>query len=529
MAQWAVGPGYRVYPPRLNIFAEIIDRHVAEGRGDNAALWWSNGRWTFCELQAETSKFAAGLRSLGLQRGDRVILRSRNSARSVVAILATLKLGYVPVLTNSLLTETELDYILDNSDAKVALVADAFAAPLRSLQSKGRLDKLIILDGVAKGAHELSYDDVRQPDQPDQPTADTDAMDPAFMLYSSGTTGRPKGIVHAHRWVVTVGDPSCLQMEFTTSDIVATAGEFSFMGNFGHALIFPLYSGSGLAIFEERVSPEAVLSFLEQSRSTIFVSVPTFYRNMLAAEGFTSALRNKSLRYMVATGEPLGAAVFESWRKETGITIYEIYGVSEFEVLLSNGPGIPVKPGSAGKVAPDVGAKLLNDSLEEVGPNESGVLMIERNDPGLYLGYHKQPDRWRTQHRGNWYYTGDVMRRDEDGYHFYLGREDDLFKSRGYLISPQEIENVLQRHPAVAEAAVIGQPDQLMGNTIAAYVVLKTPYKGSDALSDEIRKFAAEHTSPYKVPRVLTFIGEMPKNPVGKILRRALRASPPDK
>jgi acetyl-CoA synthetase len=507
----------------MNMFAEVVDRQIAQGRGDALAVVWEGGRWSFRELQAEACMVAAGFRELGIAKGDRVVVRSRNSPQSVATVLALLKLGAVAVLTNSLLAENEIDYILENSEARIACVPASLADPVRSLHAKGRLDRVVILDGEPQGARETAYADVRKSGGLGLATEDMDAMDPAFMLYSSGTTGKPKGIVHAHRWVVTVGDPSVLQMTFAPGDIVGTTGEYSFMGNFGHALIFPLYAGSAISVFGGRVTPDAVLDYYRATKPTIFVSVPTFYRTMLAADEFPPKLRDMGFRFMVSTGEPLGAAVWNRWFEETGISLYEIYGVSEFEVLLSNGPDLKVKPGALGQVAPDVQVTLLGDSLEEVPPGGQGVLMIHRSDPGLFLGYYREPDRWRTQHRGQWYYTGDVMRRDEDGYYWYLGREDDLFKSRGYLISPQEVENVLQRHPAIAEVAVVGEPEERIGYAIVAFTVLKPGHAASVALNEEIVKFARDNTAPYKVPHTLHFIAEMPKSPVGKILRRALR------
>jgi acetyl-CoA synthetase len=226
---------------------------------------------------------------------------------------------------------------------------------------------------------------------------------------------------------------------------------------------------------------------------------------------------------MVSTGETLGAAVWQQWHEQTGIPILELYGVSEVQSLLSNSPLMPVRPGSIGKPAPGVKVALLDDRLGEVGPGESGVFAVHRSDPGLFLEYYKQPEKWKAQHRGDWYYTGDVMQVDEDGYYWYLGRGDDLFKSRGYLISPHEVENALQRHPAVAEVAVVPQPDDVVGNIVTAFVLLRAGYETSDALQAEILEAARQHLAPYKLPKSLQFISEMPKSPVGKILRRALR------
>jgi acetyl-CoA synthetase len=520
---WSVGPGYRVYPRTANICTEILDRHVAEGRGEASALVWPNGRWSFARLQQVVNAFAAKAKSHGLGKGDRMIVLGRNSPFSVAVVLAGFKIGAVPVMLNSLLAEAEIDYIIDNSGARVAFVPSNNALALRSLLAKGRLDRLFILQGEIQAEKEEDCTSLDQQDVGHIPTLDTDAMDPAFMVYSSGTTGRPKGIVHAHRWVITVGDPNILQMTFGPQDMVATSGEYSFMGNFGHAFIFPLYSGASIAIYGERVTPEGVLEYFRACKPTIFLSVPTFYRSMLATQGFTAQLRNSTFRFMVSTGETLGAAVWQQWHEQTGIPILELYGVSEVQSLLSNSPLMPVKPGSIGKPAPGVKVALLDDRLGEVGPGESGVFAVHRSDPGLFLEYYKQPDKWKAQHRGDWYYTGDVMQVDEDGYYWYLGRGDDLFKSRGYLISPHEVENALQRHPAVAEVAVVPQPDDVVGNIVTAFVLLRAGYETSEALQAEILEAARQHLAPYKLPKSLQFISEMPKSPVGKILRRALR------
>ncbi len=519
---WKVGPGYRVYPPKLNMCAEVLDRHVAEGRGDATAVIWQDGRWTFAELQRVVNAYAAKAKENGIGKGDRMLVLGRNSPQVIASVLAGLKIGAVPVLLNSLLSESEIDYIIDNSGARTAFAPSSSALALRSLLARDRLDQLFILQGATESAKEMDCSGLDRLDVGKIATLETDALDEAFMVYSSGTTGRPKGIVHAHRWVVTVGDPNVLMMTFSAGDVVATTGEYSFMGNFGHALIFPLYAGAAVATYGERVSPDSVFAFFEATRPTIFLSVPTFYRAMLATSGFTVKLRGLNFRFMVSTGEALGASVWNRWHEETGIKICEIYGVSEVQTLLSNSPLMTIKPGSIGKAGPGVKVALLDEGLNEVAPNEPGVFSIHRSDSGFFLGYYKQPDKWKSAHRGDWFYTGDVMRVDEDGYYWYLGRSDDLFKSRGYLISPHEIENVVQRHPAVAEVAVAPKPDERIGNVIVAFVLLKEGHNGTAALETEILEFARTQLAPYKVPKELIVVTELPKSPVGKIVRRAL-------
>jgi len=503
--------------------AEVVDRHVEEGRGGNVAVHWSEGCWSYQEFQSEINGLAAGLAELGVGKGDFILIHTRNHPRSSAAVFAALKLGAVPTLSASMLKESELEYILENSGARVVLAMGAVSEPLRSLKAKGALDTLVIVDDDIAGADAISYADVFKVGG-EIPTADTDAMDPAFMLYSSGTTGKPKGILHAHRWIITVGDPILVQMKYRQDDIVLSPGEYSFMGAFGHAFMFPLYGGAAIATLSERGTPENAFKFVEELGVTIFSFVPTFYRRALAEPGLKDRFDLSSLRFMCSMGEQLGTTACEQWAEVYGIPLYESYGVAEIEVMIGNGPDYPVKPGSIGKVLPGYKVALLDDELNEVGQGEDGVFMIHRSDPGLYLGYYKQVERWRKQHRGDWYYTSDVMHRDEDGYYWYHGRQDDIFKSRGYLISPQEIEDVVLKHPAVAEVAVTGIADEMRGKTIAAFVVLNEGNYGSDALAQEIIECAGENLARYKVPETVSFVDAIPKNPVGKLLRRVLAA-----
>ena len=523
MTGWTAGPGFRVYPDKVNIAERAVDRHVAAGRGDNLAVTWDGGSWTFAELQQEIGQVASGLAALGIEKDAKILVRSRNVRQAVASVLAAFKLGAVPVWVNALLKEDELDYILENSEARMAVTLSTLAEPLRNLKAKGKLDRIVLFDGEAENEGEHGYEQVKTMGE-GTVGADTDAMDPAFMLYSSGTTGRPKGILHAHRWIITVGDPSLVQTEYDENDVVLTPGEYSFMGTFAHAFLFPLYRGSAIALFSERATPDSVFAAVAQRRATVLMSVPTFYRTVLANPEVAGRFDLSRLRYALSTGESLGAAPYEQWVEAFGVPLYEVYGVSEFEVVIGNGPAHDVKPGSIGRGLLGVKLAVLDESLAEVPAGESGVLMIHRSDPGLYLGYYRDPERWALQHRGEWYDTGDVVRVDEDGYYWYLGRNDDLFKSRGYLLSPQEIEDVLLRHPAVVEAAVFGRPDETMGNEVAAVVVAAADAEPGPALAEGVIAHCKATIAPYKVPKSVEFVDALPKNPVGKILRRALRA-----
>jgi acetyl-CoA synthetase len=515
-------PGYRVYPPQVNIFAEAVERHAAE-RPDALAMTWDEGRYTYAELKSAVDRAAAGYAALGLKRGDALLLRSPNLAAYCVSALAAMKLGAVAVMTNSLLKEDDVEFILGNSDARIAAAPTSLAGPLRSLARAGKLEKIVLLDdGEPETSAEIRFSDLVSGDGPIPPTADTGAMDPAFMAYSSGTTGRPKGILHAHRWVITLGDVLKFQMNYAPGDIVMAPGEFSFMGTFGQGFVAALYSGITMALFPRRATPRGVLEAVARHKLTKFFSVPTLYRRILAEPECADGLDLSSVKFFVSSGEFMGAAVAEQWSERFPFPIIEVYGVGEVQTVIGNTPYWPVKAGSIGKGLPGIHLELRDEMLQPVPRGKPGRLMIHRSDPGFFLRYHKQWDKWRAAHKGDWYDTGDVMIQDEEGYYYYQGRNDDLFKSRGYFISPQEIENALVKHDMVTEAAVIGIPDENLGNRIAAYVVLVPEAEGSEELQIALLEHAKANLAPFKVPKSIDFVTEIPKNAVGKILRRAL-------
>lgn len=515
-------PGYRVYPPQVNIFKEAVERHASE-QPDCVAIVWDGGSYSYSQLRVAVERAAAGYASLGLKRGDALLLRSPNIPSYCVSALAAMKLGAVAVMTNSLLKDDDLEFILSNSEARIAAAPTSLADPLRRLAAIGRLERIVLLDdGEPQGDAEIKFRDLASEQASTPPTADTDAMEPAFMAYSSGTTGRPKGILHAHRWVITLGDVLKFQMNYVPGDIVMAPGEFSFMGTFGQGFVAALYSGITMALFPQRATPRGVLEAVARHKVTKFFSVPTLYRRILAEPDCAQDLDLSSVEFFVSSGEFMGATVAEQWSYRFPFPILEVYGVGEVQTVIGNTPYWPVRAGSIGKGLPGIHLELRDAMLQPVPAGQPGRLMIHRSDPGFFLRYHKQWEKWRAAHKGDWYDTGDVMVQDEDGYFYYQGRNDDLFKSRGYFISPQEIENALVKHPAVAEAAVVGIPDDHLGNRIVAHVVLMSDAVANDELRQALFEHVKAYLAPFKLPKTIEFVPEVPKNAVGKILRRAL-------
>jgi len=311
-------------------------------------------------------------------------------------------------------------------------------------------------------------------------------------------------------------------MEYAPGDVVMTPGEYSFMATWGHCLMAPLASGATVALFSGRPSPESVLRAIAQYGVTKFMSVPTFYRTALAQSNIVALHDVSGVKLWISGGEALGETTVEAWHALVGQPLNDMYGISEAQVLIGNGPANPIKPGSLGNAFPGLKLALMDDALREVAPGVPGRLMVHRSDPGMFLTYHGQWDKWRNAHKGDWYDTGDVMHVDEGGYFWYHGRQDDLFKTRGMFVSPQEIEDVLRKHPAVAEAAVVGAKDARIGNRVCGFLVLKPGGQPSPSLEAEILDVARRHLADYKVPEELHFRDALPKSVVGKILRKGL-------
>lgn len=516
-------PGYRKPPARLNITHEVLDRQATEGLGKRRALLYDGGLLTFEELKSEVDGLAWSLKALGVRRGELVLIRMANSPEFAQAFLALVKLGAIPVLVNSLLGKTDLSAILNQAEPKIVITEASRAGALRELQKNSSIERIVCAGGAEKG--ELSFESLLGHDGRIEEAADTAADDPAFIVYTSGTTGKPKGIVHAHRWIVALGDLNRFRLPPEDGDVVMATGEWSFISALGHNLLFPLRNGIAGAILSGRPTPENVLAAIARHKVTILYSVATVYRRLLAIPGFEREFKINSLRCANSTGEALGETTYREWKERVGCELYEHYGISEFQLVVGQGPREPVKAGSIGKPLPGVEIAIVDDNNCPVRRGELGYLVISTKDPGLFIGYHRDPERTAASRQGGWFRTGDLAYQDEDGYIFVAGRSDDCFKSRGILISPTEIENALQRHPAVVEAAVIPVPDPEIGNRIRAIVVLKKDWVPSPALAETIRESLRDHIAPFKVPHTLEFAEALPKSPVGKILRAKLTGS----
>ena len=513
-------PGYRKYPERLNLTREVLDTSIERGFGTRRALIGHGGAITYEELSRQVNALATNLIELGLKERDTALIVMGNGTEFAVTFLAAVKLGIIPVLVNSLLPAQELRSIVEQAQTKWVFTEAGRAASVRELRRDGLFNH-VVCAGESEPA-EISFASLTHDHGPTVPTSDTAAGEPAFIVYTSGTTGKPKGIVHAHRWIVALGDLNRYRLPPQEGDVIMATGEWSFISALGHNLLFPLRNGVSGAILSARATPENILRYIEEYRVTVLHSVATVYRRLLAMPAFEKQHDLSSLRCAHSTGEALRATTYNEWKVRVGSELYEHYGVSEYQLVIGHGVRHAVKPGSVGKLLPGVAAAILNDDFKPVENGELGWFAISTSDPGLFLGYYKDPERTEAVIRNGWYFTGDLAYQDDDGYFFIAGRRDDCFKSRGIFISPTEIENALQKHPAIVEAAVVAQPDPEIGNKIRAVIVLAPDQAPSDSMTQSVRELLRAQVAPYKIPHIIEFAQNLPKSAVGKILRTDL-------
>ena len=503
-------------PDRFNAAFHHVGRHVAEGRGDRTAIVSDGEQTTYAALDGRVRRAAAALREAGLHPGDRVALVLPDAPLLSVAFWGAIAAGGVAVPINTLLRPEDHRAILDDCDPRVVVVDPALGDPERlGAASLGAAWTPEELERRIAGA------------RPADGYADTHRDAFAFMLYSSGTTGEPKGVVHLQHdmWVcsATYGEQV---LGVRPDDRCFSVAKLFFAYGLGNAQYFPFHAGASCVLFPGRPTPEAVFEQVRRHRPTLFFAVPTAYAQMLAAMDRGAPADFASVRRCVSAGEALPAAIFERWRERTGLEILDGIGSTEVcHIFLSNRPGA-CRPGSSGVAVPGYDLRVVDDAGQDVVDGQIGDLIV-RGDSTMALYWNKHEATKRTL-QGEWIRTGDKYLRDEEGFFWHAGRSDDMLKVGGIWVSPVEIEAALIGHPAVLECAVVGLQD---GDGLVkphAFVVLRD---GADAAGMEagLRDHCRERLAKYKYPRWITFLPELPKTATGKIKRFLLRegAAPP--
>ncbi len=500
-----------------NAAVDLVESNLAAGRGDKLAYIDDHGRYTYADLNLAVRRVAAALRAAGLEPEQRVLLCMHDSFALPATFLGAIRAGIVPVLANTLLTADDYAYMLADSRAAIAIVSAPLAATFAPLRSRVNSFVRLIIDG----GEELELEVLCAAADGDQPAAATNADEACFWLYSSGSTGRPKGTVHVYSSLRATAELYAQPiLGINEPDLVFSAAKLFFAYGLGNALSFPLSVGATTLLMAGRPSPEAVFKRLIKYRPTIFHGVPTLYAAMLASPALPAA-GQLNLRCCTSAGEALPEDIGRRWKERFGLDILDGIGSTEMlHIFLSNRPG-DVRPGTTGKVVPGYELRLVNDDGEAVAAGELGELQVK--GPTAAMMYWNRPAQTRATFRGGWTRTGDKYRIDPDGYYIYCGRSDDMLKVGGIYVSPTEVESALISHPAVLEAAVVGRADNDGLIKPQAFIVLKTGQAACAALAAELQEFVKSRLAPYKYPRWIDFLSELPKTATGKIQRFKLR------
>jgi benzoate-CoA ligase len=520
-------------PPRIEIPSDynaahdLLERNLRAGRGSKVAYVDDDGTYTFAELVSRVDRCAHALVDLGLQPEQRALLCLQDTIDFPTVFLGCIKAGVVPIGVNTMLKEQDYEYMLRDSRVCTLVVSHSLLPNFGSAIAHAPLLKRVI---VSKGSHPeaLSLSNLLA-----KPEAHFDAYEagpdtPCFWLYSSGSTGAPKGAIHVHSSLIQTAElygRAVLGIDAT--DTIFSAAKLFFAYGLGNALTFPLSVGATTLLMAERPTPQAVFARLTRALPTIFCGVPTLYASLLADATAPDA-RQLRLRACVSAGECLPAHIGEQWRKRFGVDILDGIGSTEMlHIFLSNRHGA-VQYGTTGVPVPGYDVRLLDDEGKVVADGEIGELQVR--GPSAAVGYWNNREKSRQTFHGPWTRTGDKYYRDAHGCYVHAGRTDDMLKVGGIYVSPVEVEAVLISHASVLEAAVIGREDD--GGLIkpCAFVVLKRGTSPSNELSEELKRHVKTQLAPYKYPRWIEYLPELPKTATGKIqrfrLREWLRAGP---
>ena len=501
------------YPATLNCAAELVDRNVAGGRADLAAIRFPGGEWSYARLLEQTNRLANVLvKDLGLVPGNRVLLRGPNNPMMAAAWFAVLKAGGVCVTTMPLLRPRELAYTIDKAQIELALCDARYGDDLLAAQrSAPRLKRIACFGDVS------DVDTMMRRSSDDFSNVPTAADDTAIIAFTSGTTGQAKGTMHFHRDVLAICDlfpGSCLKAG--PDDVFCGSPPLAFTYGLGGLLVFPLRIGATTLLLEQATPPHLIKG-IQDHRATVCFTAPTAYRAML---GLLPQHDISSLRKCVSAGEHLPLTTFEAWQKATGLPIIDGIGSTEMLHQFTGSSEAEIRPGATGRAVPGYEVRIVDEDGHEVPRGTVGRLAVRGPTGCRYLD---NVERQQAYVKDGWNYPGDSFYEDEDGYFWYQSRTDDMIISSGYNIAAAEIENVLLEHGAVQECGVVGVPDEERGQLIKAFVVLRPGHEGTPALVKQLQDHVKAQIAPFKYPRAVEFVTAMPRTETGKLQRFRLR------
>ncbi|MFQ5521419.1 MAG: benzoate-CoA ligase family protein, partial [Candidatus Methylomirabilia bacterium] len=501
-------------PDRLNVADFFVDRNLAEGRSGRVAFFCEDRTVTYGQLQELVNRVGNALLDLGVEMEHRVLLLLLDGPEFVASFFGAIKAGAVPIPVNTMMRGQDYLYFLNDSRARVAIISQPLLAEAGPILAQARHLKHAVVVGKAEGK-QIAFDQWVGKASPKLDAAATTKDDAAFWLYSSGSTGFPKGAVHLQHDMVICSDTYALEvLGITERDRTFSAAKLFFAYGLGNNMYFPMRVGAQGVLYPHRPAPEAMFEVIDRFKPTIFFGVPTLYAAMLQVKEAEQRFDLSSLRLCVSAGEALPPDLYQRWTDRFRVELLDGIGTTEIlHIFLSSRAG-QVRPGSSGLPVPGYEAIIVDDEGKPVPQGEVGNLRVRGDSTMAY--YWNKHEKTKETLFGPWIQTGDKYYQDADGYYWYCGRSDDMLKVGGIWVSPVEVENTLIAHPAVLEAAVVGKEDTDKLVKPKAYVVLKDTSHGSPEMETELKEFVKDKIAPYKYPRWIEFVSELPKTATGK-------------
>ena len=510
-----------VLPERYNA-SLLIDGNLRAGRAEKVAIYCEGEQVTYGELAGRINRLGNSQRDLGIDQEDRVLMVLNDTPAFPTAFFAAMRIGAVPIPTNTLLGAEDYRFFIENSRARaVVLDSQHLEKVSEGLRELDTSPVLVLADGRAEGC--LSLVDLIEAGDEELRPADTHRDDPAFWLYSSGSTGKPKAAVHLQHDI----DYTCETyarnvLGISEEDHVFSASKLFHAYGLGNGISFPYWAGASTVLYPGKPTPDAILETAQAQRPTLFFSVPTLYNAMLNHPG-SGEYDLSSIRLCASAAEALPASIWRRWKETFGSVILDGIGSTEMlHIFVSNTPG-ELKPGSSGKPVPGYEARIVDEDGQPLGRGYAGYLSVKGDSAAAF--YWRNHEKTKATMQGEWLFAGDWYHVDEDGFYWYEGRSDDMIKVSGLWVSPVEIESVLGEHPAVIEAAAVGVAvDEL--TRVKASIILREGREASEELTGELQEWCKERLKRYQYPHVVEFVEELPKTVTGKIQRFKLREAP---
>lgn len=514
---------YQAYIPEYyNVTTKLIDEKITQGLGNKIAVYYKDQIYTYQQIQQMINRIGNALHILGVHIEQRVMLVMYDSPEALACFYGVMKIGAIPIPVNYMYTADDYRLLLNNSRATTLIIDEDFIETLEEWREKYLYLENTIVVGKKTRAFHISFHDMVDRASDQLKVAYTTVEDAAFWNYTSGSTGVPKAAVHLQHDVFTcIDNYGKGVLNINDRDILFSASKFFFAYGLGNSIFYPSAFNSSVVLLRERPLPETIFETISRYRPTIFFGVPTLYANMLQINEAGKKYNLSSLRYCVSAGEALPKEIFHQWKNTFGIEILEGIGSTELlHIFISNRPG-EAKPGSSGKLVPGYSARIVDEQGKDVPDSEVGTLWVKGDSIAAF--YYRHHEKTQKSMLGEWFNTGDKYYRDSEGYYYYCGRTDDMLKVGGIWVSPIEIEDTIISHPAVLEAAIAGKKDESNLIKPKAFIILKKGFEPSEELAAELQNYVRRTIAPYKYPRWVEFVNELPKTATGKIQRHKLR------